>query len=97
MYRGTTPTLTLTLPEGTDFSGATVYVTLADSTKKEVLTTTDVDINENVISVYLSQEQTLALPKTVLVQVNWTYGNGQRACSNIVSFNTTQNLINGVL
>lgn len=97
MYRGTTPTLILTLPEGTDFTGCTVYVTLADQTKKEILRTTDIDIDENVISLYLSQEQTLALPWLVYVQVNWTYGDGKRACSNIVAFDTKRNLINEVL
>ena len=97
MYRGTTPTLTLTLPEGTDFTGATVYVSLSDDHRNEPMRVTDLDIEDNVISLFLSQEQTLALPKRVLIQVNWTYGDGTRACSNIVSFDTKKNLINEVL
>lgn len=97
MYRGTTPTLTLTLPEGTDFSGATVYVSLSDERRKEIMRVTDLEIEDNVISLFLTQEQSLALPSTVLIQVNWTYGDGRRACSNIVSFDTKRNLINEVL
>lgn len=97
MYRGTTPTITLSFPEGTDFSGATVYVSLSSDDRKELLRITDLDIQDNVISLYLTQEQTLALPNRVLIQVNWTYGDGTRACSNIVSFDTKKNLINEVL
>ena len=99
MYRGTTPTLTLTFPEGTSFANTTVYVSLSDNKRNEVMRVTgpDLDIDENVISLYLEQEQTLALPPVVLIQVNWTYGTGERACSNIVSFDTKRNLINEVL
>lgn len=99
MFRGTTPTLTLTFPEGTEFTGTTVYVSLSDDKRKEIMRITgeDLEITENVISIYLSQEQTLALPPIVLIQVNWTYGTGERACSNIVSFDTKRNLINEVL
>lgn len=97
MYRGTTPTITLTLPEGTDFTGATVYVSLSDMKRNEIMRVTDLDIDENVISLNLEQEHTLKLPPHVLIQVNWTYGDGKRACSNIVSFDTKKNLIDEVL
>lgn len=97
MYRGTTPTFTLTFPEGTDFSGVSVYVSFSDSKKNEILRIESPAITDNVISLYLTQEQTLALPKYVLIQVNWTYGDGSRACSNIVSVDTKRNLINEVL
>ena len=56
----------------------------------------DLSIDDNTISLYLTQEQTLALPPIVLIQVNWTYGN-KRACSNIVSIDTKRNLISEVL
>ena len=96
MYRGTTPTLTLTFPEGTDFSGSTVYVSLSDQKRNELIRIENPPIEDNVISIFLTQEQTLALPNYVLVQVNWTYGN-RRACSNIVSIDTKRNLISEVL
>ena len=96
MFRGTTPTLTLTFPEGTDFSGANVYVSFSDENRNELMRITELGIDSNVISLFLTQEETLALPRRVLIQVNWKYGN-QRACSNIVSFDTQRNLINEVL
>lgn len=99
MYRGITPTIILTFPEGTDFTDSTVYVSLSDHSRKEImrLTGEDLTINQNVISLYLTQEQTLALPWLVYIQVNWTYGDGSRACSKIVSFATKKNLIDEVL
>ena len=96
MYRGTTPTLILTFPEGTDFSGSDVYVSLSDQKRNELFRMENPPIEDNVISIFLTQEQTLALPAYVLIQVNWTYGN-RRACSNIVSIDTKRNLINEVL
>lgn len=98
MFRGTTPTITLTLPEGTSFANTTVYVSLSDPSRQEIMRVTgeDLVIEDNVISLYLTQEQTLALPWLVYIQVNWTYGN-RRACSNIVSIDTKRNLINEVL
>ena len=96
MYRGTTPTLILTFPEGTDFSGSTVYVSFSDQKRNELIRLENPPIDDNVISIFLTQEQTLALPNYVLIQVNWTYGN-RRACSNIVSIDTKRNLINEVL
>ena len=96
MYRGTTPTLTLTFPEGTDFSGSTVYVSLSDQKRNELIRIENPPIEDNIISIFLTQEQTLALPNYVLIQVNWTYGN-RRACSNIVSIDTKRNLISEVL
>lgn len=97
MYRGTTPTLTLTLPEGTDLTGTTVYVSLSDMNRNEILRIENPSITDNVISIFLTQEQTLALPSMVYIQVNWTYGDGQRACTNIAVFDTKKNLINEVL
>lgn len=99
MYRGTTPTITMTFPEGTDFTNTTVYVSLSNDKGSELLRVTgeDLDIQDNVISMYLTQEQTLALPWHVLLQVNWTYGTGERACSNVVSFDTKRNLISEVI
>ena len=99
MYRGTTPTITMTFPEGTDFAGTTVYVSLSNDKGTELLRVTgeDLEITDNVISMYLTQEQTLALPWHVLLQVNWTYGAGERACSNVVSIDTKRNLISEVL
>ncbi len=96
MYTGTTPTIILTFPEGTDFSGANVYVSLANDRKKELIRFENPSIEDNVISISLTQEQTIALPRYVLIQVNWVYGT-QRACSNIVQIDTKLNVVNEVL
>ena len=56
MFRGTTPTLTLTFPEGTEFDTTTVYVSLSDPNRKEIMRLTghDLVIDDNVISIYLT-------------------------------------------
>ena len=96
MYTGTTPTIRLTFPEGTDFTGSNVYVSFADDRKKEIMRFENPAITGNVITIELSQEQTINLPRYVLIQVNWTYGD-KRACSNVVQFDTKLNIANEVL
>lgn len=98
MFRGVTPTLVFTFPQGTDFTNTDVYLSIADSNKNELLRVGEdgLSIEDNVISLFLTQEQTLSLPSIVLFQFNWTYNN-KRACSNIVSINTKRNLANEVL
>lgn len=102
MYRGTTPTFTLTLPETVDLSlAANVYVTF--SSKKRTLfekTGNDLEIDTNVVSVFLTQGETLSLPHRVEIQINWTYSDGgikKRACSTIASVTVADNLADRVL
>ena len=97
MFRGTTPTITMTFPADTDFTGCTVYVSISDQNMNELMRIDSPTVEDNVVSIFLSQEQTLALPSYVLVQVNWTYGDNLRGCSNIAMLNTKRNLINEVL
>ena len=101
MYKGTTPTLTLTLPQEVDLTGADVYITFCNEQKNILMTLKDtdeeVDVQGNVIELTLSQTQTLRLTNRVFLQVNWTYGGGERACSNIVEFDVKRNLVNEVL
>lgn len=102
MYKGTTPTFTLTFPEDISFDNTNVYVTAADEGKNEIWTKTETDltVSANVIEVFLTQEETLALPGRILMQVNWTYVEGEvtkRACSDIVSITNKRNLKNEVL
>lgn len=104
MYRGTTPTYTLTLPEGTDLTGADqVIVTISDLDMNPLLeiSNEDLTIDENEIELRLTQEETLALPAgQVLIQVNWTFVSGSntdRACSEIVSVPSLRNLHNEVI
>lgn len=104
MYRGTTPTYTLTLPEGTDLSGADqIIVTIADADQHKILEKSgeDLTIADNTIEVRLTQEETLRLPAgQVLIQVNWTFVSGtntDRACTNIVAVPSLRNLHNEVI
>ena len=91
MYKGITPTFTLTLPDDIDLGLASnVYVTFGRRGKKVLEKTgNDLAIDDNEIGVFLSQEETLALPTgEVEIQVNWTYNEADtvvRACSNIAT------------
>ena len=96
--RGVTPTFTLTFDdEGLDLTQANhVYVTFRN---RKVITKKDADLNvsENSISVYLSQEETLSFRDgDTAIQANWTYGNGSRAASEIVVYRFTEQLYDTV-
>lgn len=97
MVRGTTPTFILTLQDA-DLTNTNVYVTFK---QEELLLTksgSDLSIEENVVSVYLSQEETLKFQRgNLYIQVNWTFDNGKRACSEIALVKVDNNLFNGVL
>lgn len=103
MYKGITPTFTLTLPEDIDLDLATnVYVTFGRRGKKILEKTgSDLAIDDNEIGVFLSQEETLALPTgEVQIQVNWTYNEADavvRACSDIATTWWQPNLESEVL
>lgn len=91
MYKGITPTFSLTLPEDIDLGLASnVYVTFGRRGKKILEKTgSALQIDDNVIDVFLTQEETLALPTgEVQIQVNWTYTEADavvRACSDIAT------------
>lgn len=103
MYKGITPTFTLTLPEDIDLSTASnVYATFVS---KDGVSMTksgdDLSVDKNTISVLLTQAETLSFPRgEVSVQVNWTYQEEdvtKRACSTIATVTWTDNLLNEVI
>ena len=98
MYKGTTPTLLFTTEaEVLDLTRATdVYVTLSDMNKKELMTKSDLYIEAKRVGVYLTQEETLSLPRRIQAQINWTY-NSKRMCSQIMILNVNDNLLNKVI
>ena len=58
----------------------------------------DLDIGAKQISVYLTQEETLSFREgATAIQVNWTYGDGSRAASEIVRYNFNAQLLNRVV
>lgn len=102
MYKGTTPTFTLTLPEEVDLTTAqNVYVTFEKGKKELRKTGDDLVVTAHQVEVYLSQEETLSFPSgNVDLQLNWTYQDGgmiKRAASNIVSVSMKTNLEDRVL
>lgn len=95
LYTGTTPTFTLTFT-GIDLTIASdIIVTFTDPLKNVLLEIggTDLTVTATTIAFTLTQEQTLSLPKTVLLQANWIYNNGdERACTNTVQIIFSDNL-----
>ena len=104
MFKGITPTFTLTLSDETlDLGTATnVYVTFADRDGKVILTKdgSNLTIDGNVVEVYLTQQETLSFPQKVSLQVNWTYNDGgeiKRDCSDVAIAYFRNNLLNEVI
>lgn len=78
MVRGTTPALTLTIPDGGDLDltqATAVYVTLRRKGQSITITGDSLAVEPKSVTFHLSQEESLALsPGEVDVQLNWTYG-----------------------
>ena len=99
MVQATTPTFILTLPETVDLSQAdNVYFTIQQANVTITKTGEDLSVDGQTVSVYMTQDETLQfVPSTARLQLNWTYANGARACSNIVSIDVGQNLLKEVV
>lgn len=99
MVQATTPTFVLTLPDTVDLSqAANIYFSLRQKNVIIEKTDDDLTVDGQTVSVYLSQAETLQLvPGAAQIQLNWTYANSARACSNIVSVQVTENLLKEVV
>lgn len=100
MIRGTTPTFTLTVDdESLDLTGAlNVYATFKQGSTIIEKTGEDLVVTAQQVQVYLSQEETLRfLTGTLQIQLNWTYVDGRRACTDIAEINVGANLSSKVL
>ena len=97
--RGVTPTFTLTFTDNNlDLTAANhVYVNFKGGT--EIIKSDDeLTIRAKAIDVYLSQAETLSFTqRQVAIQVNWTYGNGNRGASKIVKYSFEENLLDKVV
>lgn len=95
MVQATTPTFVLTLPDEVDLSQANnIYFTLRQNGIQINKTGGQIVVDGQNVSVYLSQSETISLQVGLAqLQLNWTYANGARACSNIVSIPVTENLL----
>ena len=96
---GTTPTFVLTFEdEELDLTQmANVYVTFQSGGRTITKTGEDLTIEPKEISVWLSQEETLAFSEKVLVQANWTMNGGMRAASDIVTYSMSDQLLRKVV
>lgn len=99
MVQATTPTFVLTLPDTVDLSqAANIYFTLKQGNVTVEKTTDDLVLDGQTISVYLEQSETLLIEAgRAQLQLNWTYANGARACSDIVSVPVSENLLKRVV
>lgn len=99
MVQATTPTFILTLPSDVDLSEAAhVYFTLKQKNAEIVKEDTDLTIDGNEVSVYMTQAETVKLSVgAALIQLNWTYANGSRACSTIATVTVDENLLKAVV
>ena len=92
---GTTPTFTFTFTEqGLDLTQAShVYVTFREGGVLIEKKDEDLTIAEKSVAVSLKQTDTYKLsPGQLLMQVNWTYADGSRMASEIVSCSIGDNL-----
>ena len=99
MVQATTPTFILTLPSDIDLSLAdSIVLTITQGNYTLTKRKADITVAANVVSVYLSQEETLHFHQgAARLQLNWTYGDHSRACSNIVDVIVEDNLLKEVL
>ena len=97
MVQATTPTIIMNLPNTVDLTQAQTIVftmTQGSTVIKKVIT----DASEQQVSVYLTQDDTLGLSNGLAqIQLNWTYSDNSRACTNIVNINVTPNLLKAVI
>lgn len=102
MRRGTTPTLELTLTGVDSIASDTLYVTVKQS-QKEITKTNDaltvvVGETDTVISLYLTQQETLSLKRgTAEVQVRGISSLGDAWASDIATINIKEILKDGVI
>ena len=100
MIRGTTPTFQLKLiSDSVDLTLAeNVYATFKQKGKPITKTDDEIEVSATQVDVYLSQEETLSFCHGMVdIQLNWTYEDGQRACSKIVTILANRNLLERVL
>ena len=99
MVRGTTPTFIIQIEDDIDLTEArNVYVTFEQDTLKMTKTGQDIEVSEKEVDVFLTQSETLQFSVGMMdIQLNWTYDDNKRACSNIIVVNIERNLINEVL
>ena len=96
----TTPTFTLTFNEdGLDLTEAiNVYVTFRSGAITRTKSGSDLEIETQAISVFMSQNDTSKFRTgDVEIQANWTEPNGGRAASEVVNYPISEQLLKRVV
>lgn len=100
MIIGTTPTFTLTLPNTINLGDAE-HVKFTIEQFGQVITKdeNDMTISTNVVTVKLDQEDTISFGDGIEaeIQLNWTYADGTRMASNVVTIPMDENLYKDVI
>ena len=100
MIRGTMPTFTITI-NGIELSEMhAIHVTFkSDSTILDLTESDNMEINENTISIWLTQEQSLSLKETAQtsLQVNGLTVDNKRWASNIATIVVKRQLLDEVI
>ena len=100
MIRATTPTLSFKLPKLIDMEEADeIYVTFetVDGTTLFTKDIDDVETEENIVYVWLTQAETLSLPLGIVyVMVNWLVGDVREA-TDPIEIKVNRNFIEEVL
>lgn len=99
MTLATTPTFTLTVPNDVDLTQAShIYFTLTQGKNTINKSDADLTVTAHSVEVFLSQAETLAFKMGLAaLQLNWTYSDGARACSNIATVSISENLLKAVV
>ncbi len=99
MFQATTPTFVLTLPDDVDLTQAeTVMFSFRQGSFSIDKSGEDLTVEANTVSVYLSQSETVGLRNGLAqIQLNWTYADGSRDCTNIANVSVNPNLYKAVI
>ena len=99
MVQATTPTFVCTVSNDADLSEIShIYFSLKQDLKEVQKSDSDLTIDGQKVSVYLTQAETLQFHKgEAQVMLNWTYSNGARGCTYEKTIQVEDNLLQKVV
>lgn len=98
MVQAISQQITFELPETFDATQAALVIFSIEQRSQEMLHKEVDDIEPNNVYVYLTQEDTVnLLDGMALIQLNFIYSDGTRACTEAVPVNVEKNLLKRVI
>lgn len=100
MYKGTTPTIIFTFADFDPTTADRIILTISADKRTPILEIdkTDMTVDSESVSIWLSQEDTLSFPVgRVFAQFNFVFADGQRVASNIATIEWNRNLHSEVI